>query len=765
MKTHLQIRYYIAYAVLSFVSAFSMQAQVLFETNFTTEEGWVKEGKASSELICLERDITYDGKTFHIVFNQVAIDPAATNGDGSVGKATIQKNGNANTDTKPSTKPANNGYILFPSFDEDFQVSFSYASSSKADRTIAVEYSIDGGQSWLCTKEGLAPLHSSVSANFKCPTKFEKGTLVRLTNHSKGGGLDVFWVKIEKFVEDLEAPTAVSFLPENGAVEISPATRTLEIVFSEPVKDGAEGSVYVVGNTSGANCQITSGQLIFENQTVIIPIPNDFFLAANETYTVLLEDGVVKDLANNKAGEITWSFTTKVNVSAENNIISFKVPKQVDAVIDAEKATVNVTVAYGVDLANITENDIKMEISEYATVIMDYKNFAEGPQQYEVTAENGSKKTWTITITVLEYSPASLPVSYLGSEENSWKNIAAPGWLTNLINDDNTTKYNNYQYTQANVSKYGHFVQCWYDGPANRLSFRIRYGKATSNYEIKVEQSVTGEEDSWTEVVTYKPTTEEIPTEANPDLTPMIPTVSSTLGLRSYPLNPDSRYVRWFYSVRTNTSFYLDDVVIENVAEDTQAPVLLTDEEVVYHMYSDSTKSQIVLKFSEAVKVSEDIIACNASIGVSGGTCDAAYYEPNLLAMRDGELILTDLPALEDQTEYTITIPANALVDLAGNAFAGTTVKFTTDFTKVDPNPSMIKALKASDVLVYYVNGNVIVDGEFTSAQLYNTMGVLLGISEDGRSIPASALADGVYFVRYIQSNGAVGTVKIYINK
>ncbi|WP_455498701.1 Ig-like domain-containing protein [Coprobacter sp.] len=755
MKTRLQIKKCIASAVFLMLSVTLLPAQVLFETNFNAEEGWVKEGAASTTGTLLSRDITFDGKTFHIEFNQVAIDPAKETSGCSVGQANIQKNGQSATSTNVSTDKTRNGYILLPAFDEDIQVSFSYAASTKSDRTIAVEYSLDDGASWLCTKDGLAPIHGNSCADYKCPTKFTAGTRVRLTNHTNGGGLAIFSIKVEKYSDDNISPTVVEYLPANEATEISPATRSFTLLFSEPIKDGGEGNVVIVGANSGSSCQLTSGQLKYTNTVVEIPVPDDFFLSPNETYIVQLENGVVKDLANNNAGEIIWQFTTKVNASADNDIISFKVPKQVgDEVIDSVNGTIKLTVASGVDLANISADNIQVEVSEFATIIVDYKNFAEGPQEYVVTAENGTKKTWTVTITVQDYAPAVLPVSYLGDVERSWKNITEPGWLTNIVNDDNTTKFNNYSFTQANISQYGHYLKCWYNGPANRLSFRIRYGKATSNYQINVEESATGEDGSWTEVVTFKPTI-DAPTDVNPDPAPMIPTSDSSLGLRSYPLKSDSRYVRWFYQVRTNTSFYLDDIIIENVATDAVAPIL-SEEIPSYVNYSDNTKAQVILKFSETVKVSEELIARNTAIKING----VDYFELNILALRGGELVLTSLPPLEDQTEYTIEIPSDALTDLAGNAFAGKIIKFTTDLT----NGISVSESDKDDV-IYYSNGNIVLGGEnITSARLYSMTGLLIGISDDGKNIPVSSLTQGAYIVRYKKSDGVIRSAKIHVN-
>lgn len=748
----------------SVLLGFSAGAQVLFETNFQASEGWVTEGSASSTSagVIIEKTITYNDVPYLFKLHQVAVNVTdGPNGECSQGSASIQKNGK-NDYLQVSTQATNNGYILLPDFNEDIQISFGHGSGTT--RRIALETSLDDGLSWQVKEDDIAPLLASGCAEFKSPSKFTKDMKVRITNHTNGGGLKIYWFRIEKFVADEEAPVVVLRNPEVDSVEVSPSIREITLDFNEPVKPGGDGKVYVVGNTSGEILELTSDALIFNQTHVTIPFTNTFFLNHNEMYTVLLEKGSVKDLANNPAEEIMWNFTTKEVVSNEKEILSVKIPKMVGTpVINSAAATVDIKLGFGSDLANIQPATILFEISPLATIINDYKDFSSGPQVYKVIAEDRTEKDWTVTITVAEFKPASLPVVYKGDVEQSWKNIVADGWTIQLVNDDGSTKMNNYQFYQAALSQANHYLKNQFNGEANRVSFRARYGNNTSNFKLDVQESVDGEE--WTSIVSYVPSNLELsdlgvvlkPTATDPDPTPMIPTTSSSLGLRSYPVLPTSRYIRWYYTTRTNTTFYVDDVVIENAPIDVVAPTYISEQPVTVVNYSNNSKSQIVFRLSETAKVSPALIARTSGIRIEGGTTDIVVYEPNILTFRNGDVVLTDLPALTDSTQYTVTIPGDVLVDLANNAFAGTTFNFTYEIETGLHNP--VK----KDVSILQLGDQLFVQ-DAAQLQLYNLVGGLIRTS--GAAIMnISGIEQGAYIVRYQLTGGAVGASKIIIRK
>jgi hypothetical protein len=766
MKTLKNFKKYALVIICIFVVLIA-QAQTIFETNFQATEGWVAEGIAGSTGGLIARsNIMYNGTPYTFICNQVAINPIDAAADVcSMGSANIQKNGKT-TATGVSTQTTNNGYILLPDFNADIQVSIARAKSTTNDRQIVIESSADGGTSWTASADDAAPYNLTGCSVFKSPSKFAKGTRVRITNHSSQGGLKIYWLKVEAFSADVTPPTVTSRTPDINSVEITPSIRSISLTFSEPIKAGGDGKCYVVGNTSGNVLELTSDGLTYNVNTVTIPFSTTFFLNPNETYTVLLEKGCIKDMANNPADEITWNFTTKVSVSSAKNILSIKIPKMVGAaVIDSVAGTINLQLVAGSDLHNIQPANITFTVSPLATILNDYKDFGAGPQTYVVTAEDKSTKNWVVTITLAQFKVATLPVVYLGSATNTWQNIVEDGWTNLVVNADVNTKINTYSFYQASLTQATHFFENNFAGGANRVSFRARYGNSTSNYKVDVQESPDGT--TWTSVVSYIPSnllfaadniTVTQPTTLIPDPTPMLPTSGSTIGLRSYPVQTASKFLRWIYTTRTNTSFYIDDVIIENAPANTTAPTFLSDQPVVSQNYSTNTKSQIIFKLSKTVKVTQDLISKinNPGIHVTATGMDSVLYEPKILTLRTGEVVLTDMPALIDQKTYTVTVPSNTFVDLDGNAFAGTSFTFTyVASTGINNN-------NINMVVVVRQGENLIVDGG-KSIQIYNTMGSLLR-SSTRNFISVGNLQKGVYLIRYQTENGSTGTTKILLN-
>jgi hypothetical protein len=97
----------------------------------------------------------------------------------------------------------------------------------------------------------------------------------------------------------------------------------------------------------------------------------------------------------------TWTVNVTQAAAAlsEKDIITFTLPSQTTpAIIDATEATVNITVNF---LANLAALAPTITVSPFATIsplsgtVQDFSN----PAIYTVTAEDGTTKTWTVTVT------------------------------------------------------------------------------------------------------------------------------------------------------------------------------------------------------------------------------------------------------------------------------------------------------------------------------------------------------------------------------
>jgi predicted extracellular nuclease len=117
------------------------------------------------------------------------------------------------------------------------------------------------------------------------------------------------------------------------------------------------------------------------------------------TYTVTAQDGTTQD----------WVVTVTVATtqSSANDIVTFEIPGQISATIDANAATVDVLMPFGTDVTSLTPNitvSAAATISPASGVAQDFTN----PVTYTVTAQDGSTKDWTVTVTVQELQLTSI---------------------------------------------------------------------------------------------------------------------------------------------------------------------------------------------------------------------------------------------------------------------------------------------------------------------------------------------------------------------
>jgi predicted extracellular nuclease len=117
------------------------------------------------------------------------------------------------------------------------------------------------------------------------------------------------------------------------------------------------------------------------------------------TYTVTAQDGTTQD----------WlvKVTVASSLSSEKDIVTFEISGQLSVDIDANAATVNVVMPYGTDLSNLTPTitvSPLASIDPASGVAQDFNN----PVNYTVTAEDGTQKVWTVTVTVQELTLISI---------------------------------------------------------------------------------------------------------------------------------------------------------------------------------------------------------------------------------------------------------------------------------------------------------------------------------------------------------------------
>ncbi|MGL5893091.1 MAG: DUF5018 domain-containing protein [Bacteroidales bacterium] len=115
---------------------------------------------------------------------------------------------------------------------------------------------------------------------------------------------------------------------------------------------------------------------------------------------------------------------TKAQASSECGIISFIIPNQRgESVIDHEAGTIFASLLVGSDLTSITP---AIRISSYATIDKSGAQDFSTPVTYVVTAEDGSTKSYTVTVELTEQQYLSeLPYS-----SDLPSDFTMPGWLS-----------------------------------------------------------------------------------------------------------------------------------------------------------------------------------------------------------------------------------------------------------------------------------------------------------------------------------------------
>ncbi|MDE6061909.1 MAG: Ig-like domain-containing protein, partial [Duncaniella sp.] len=132
----------------------------------------------------------------------------------------------------------------------------------------------------------------------------------------------------------------------------------------------------------------------------------------------------------------------------------------------------------------------------------------------------------------------------------------------------------------------------------------------------------------------------------------------------------------------------------KETANDSTAPTLVT---TLPADKSDnvSATGSIILTFDEKVKA-----------GNGAATLDGETLKP----IESGKSIIYNYAGLSYGTTYTFTVPAGAIVDRSGNAFAGTTLTFTT-MERTQPEPRLFDAIVAKDGSGDYTSVQAAIDG------------------------------------------------------
>ncbi len=164
------------------------------------------------------------------------------------------------------------------------------------------------------------------------------------------------------------------------------------------------------------------------------------------------------------------------------------------------------------------------------------------------------------------------------------------------------------------------------------------------------------------------------------------------LALPEEAEDQDKLYIRWIPDYDSD----LVGATTESDGTAMSAIFILADQELVEDNDAPVLKSSIPADGATGVSASGSIVL-NFDEVVQAGEGDCTIGDEVLTDVTySGTTVLYRYNNLDYSTNYTVTIPAGAIVDRSGNAYEGTTISFTT-MDRNQPEPRLYDAVVAAD--------------------------------------------------------------------
>ncbi len=167
--------------------------------------------------------------------------------------------------------------------------------------------------------------------------------------------------------------------------------------------------------------------------------------------------------------------------------------------------------------------------------------------------------------------------------------------------------------------------------------------------------------------------------------------VTETFTLPAEAEGKEKIYIRWipdYTSEVKGTTSANDGTAISGIyvfadqemVEDHDAPVVLTT-------VPENNATSVTAKGSIILNFNEQVVAGEGECTLNGEVLDVKFA---------GTSVIFSYSGLAYNTSYTFTVPAGAIEDRSGNAFAGTTLSFTT-MDRTQPAAALYDAVVAQD--------------------------------------------------------------------
>ncbi|QHT71575.1 T9SS type A sorting domain-containing protein [Rhodocytophaga rosea] len=473
---------------------------------------------------------------------------------------------------------------------------------------------------------------------------------------------------------DTQAPTVTTYVPEDDANDIDIAGN-LVLTFNEPVEKGA-GNITITQGEATQTIAVTDAAVSVENNQVTINPPAD--LPEGTPVSVQIEEGAITDVAGNEfagiADNTTWNFTTATTIdetaptltafTPANNATEVAVNESLELTFDEpiQAGTGNIIINQGETSQTIAVTDAAVTLADNVVTI----NLADFP--------NGA----TITVTI----PAG---AFTDAAGNEFAGIAATDWsFTTAAEEDITAP------AITTLAPADEAINVPEDA---NLVITFNEAVETGGGNIIISQGETSQTIAVTDAaVTVDGTTVTI---NPPDDFPAETAISIQMDTGAFKDLAGNN----FEGIINTTTWNFTTVAPADII----APVLssFTPD---HNAANIGTGQNITLTFNEPV------VAGAGNITIDQGSTSQTIAVTDASVTINGNEVTINPADFPNGTIITVTVPAGAFTDAAGNEFAGiaaTDWSFTIQQAQDETAPVLTETLPVEGAVNVAVNENI----------------------------------------------------------
>ncbi len=377
---------YLLYILFLLTSTAIFSQEVLIDTNI---QDWTAQSTSGSYT----QNITVQGVTKVIKMTDCSVTPtqsapgAGTSGECSKGRIVCA---------------SNKGVVELPEL-KDIGLIRINATTGSNDRSFALEKK--NGSNW--------DLLESFTTQNTCGqftyTLNASGAITLRMRSNTGSSLYIWDIYVES-KPDQGPPQIVSLSPQNEQTGIS-VNPVFRFTFNKNIQKGTGNiSIFNTENTSVPFVQVTSGDIDIEDKTAEFQLQNA--LAINTTYYILIPATLFKDVSDTYfpgiQSDAVWSFTTRSTLNSAKEILSLKLPGQQGSTRFPSDGKIEIDVKFATaDRLVPTEFNLSEAASLVGASVTDEIDIS-SPVTFIVKAEDGSTKTWTLTVKKLPNTAADI---------------------------------------------------------------------------------------------------------------------------------------------------------------------------------------------------------------------------------------------------------------------------------------------------------------------------------------------------------------------